>query len=480
MNNRELMQRRPWFAGQVRLPHDPAGMLGNQEASLCYYLAKDAFGGRGTIVDAGSFLGKSAYFFAQGLRANPSLPARSQRIHCFDNFLVNEAMTVRFIANELGRTVAIGTSTRALFDAQVEPVRDAIEIHAGDFHTIEWSHQPIEILMVDIAKSVTLGQSVVELFFGDLIPGASLVIQQDYHHPWLPHIHVVMEYLAEYFELVVPRVDDSAVFQYQTAIPAEVLRRAVDYDFTNEEQLRLMDAAVRRLSADDRYYVQLAGVVLKSRLGQRAGLMQELEELQRRFNERPLHYSQNSYFEDVASYLNEVEAWRLQGEGDFAGSLRLADDIVARRRNSYSLVLRGYALSGLQRYGEAEREFRAALEVGPCSGYCYVELARVLMLVGRLADAEAEVLRGLRDAAAIDASTKDYLEVLYSIWTKRATPPKERATMEALFRERPNDPEVWVLDGRLHHMSGDDESAARSWRRAIEIGLPPERLDEVR
>jgi tetratricopeptide (TPR) repeat protein len=479
MNNPALMNRRPWLQPTLHLPHDPVGMLGGREARLYYHLAKESFTGIGTIVDAGSFLGKSAYFLAEGLRANPHYDRSRDRIHCFDNFLVNEDATVRFVKENLRQELAVGDSTRALFDAQVAPVQSMIDVHAGDLHTAEWRHQPIEILLVDVAKSESLGQRVVEMFFPDLIPGESLVIQQDYHHPWLPHIHIVMEHLAEYFELVEPRADDSAVFRHVSAIPAEVLRRAIAYDFSEQEQLALMDAAVGRLRPEDRYYVELAHILLKGRLAYHPDLLSELDQLRERFAANARDYSRNPYFEDVSSYLKEVEGWRLKDAGDYAGALRFADDVTAYRRTGYSLLLRAYALSGLQRYEEAERDIRASLAAGPRVGYAHVELGHVLWRLQRLDEAEMALLNGLHDADATVAATQDYLELLYWIWSERKTLGHARDTMGSLLRERPTDPEVWALNGRLHRLNRDAEAAAESWRKASDLGLGPERLAEV-
>ena len=61
--------------------------------------------------------------------------------------------------------------------------------------------------MIDIAKSADLGRHVVREFFPAHLAGQSVVIQQEHHHPWLPHIHVMMESLAECFRMVMPRVD---------------------------------------------------------------------------------------------------------------------------------------------------------------------------------------------------------------------------------------------------------------------------------
>jgi hypothetical protein len=291
----QLMQERPWLTPNLRLPHSPAGMLGRAESLLYYYLAKEVFKGSGTIVDAGSFLGRSAYHFAEGLRANPAYIPRRDYIHCFDLFQVTESGTVRFIREELNRTVRIGDSVRDLFDSQVASVAEMLRVHAGDFTTMVWQPQSVEILLVDIAKNAPLCRRVVEVFFPNLTPGESLVIHQDYHHPWLPHIHVTMEYLADYFELVIPRVDDSAVFRYRALIPQDVLRRVVDYGFAPEEQFALMDRAVSRLAERDRFYVQLASVILRREAVDPTILLREVDEIQHRFEECDAGYAINKY-----------------------------------------------------------------------------------------------------------------------------------------------------------------------------------------
>ena len=276
-----IFAERPWLTDSVQLPDDPAGMLGRREAWFFYHLAKAAFTGKGTIVDAGSYLGKSAYYFAQGLRVNPNFDSTRDRIHCFDNFLVNEEGTVGHIREALGQTLEVGDSTRSIFERQVASVRGVLEVHDGDFHTVAWHHTPIEILMIDIAKSESLGKRVVEVFFPDLVPGLSIVVHQDYHHPWLPHIHVVMEYLADYFQMVVPRVDDSAAFVLTKAIPAGVLQRAITYDFTLEEKVELMDRALARLPAHDRHFVELARLRLHGLRNDSRALRSEFEGIER-------------------------------------------------------------------------------------------------------------------------------------------------------------------------------------------------------
>ena len=480
MEIEELLRTKPWFTSPVLLAGEPVGMLGNREALLCYYLAKDGFTGSGAIVDAGSFLGKSAFYFAHGLRANPRCAPERRRVHCFDNFLINEEATVEFMARRLNQTFSIGDSTRPIFDVQTAAICDALEVHAGDLHQATWQNEPIEILMVDIAKSKSLGKRVVELFFQDLIPKESVVIHQDYHHPWLPHIHIVMEYLADYFELVAPRVDDSALFRFAKRIPRAVLQRAIDYNFTQEEQMRLMDSAISRLPPDDRLYVQLARIVLRCGSADEAALRRELDELETRFNRSQSDYSCNPYFGDVRLYIDELEGWRQKEAGNNERCLELADGILQRRPIPRIRTMRGCALIGLGRFVDAERELRTALETRPAFGFAYLELGRALMCQGRFADAEAVLLAGLRNPEAVEATPRHYLELLGEIWCERADPAQpENGTMAILRSEMPDNPEVWALDAVLHHYRGEYQAADASLRSAIELGLPPDRASEL-
>lgn len=259
-----------WWTNVFAWRGSPWGFLGKNEGLYLYYLARDHYRGEGVIVDAGSFLGRSAWFLGTGLAANRTIDrAHAPRIHCFDNFLVNDEFTREAIRTELGHDLPIGSSVRHLFNEATRRVADSLEVHQGDFHQCSWEPRPIEILFVDIAKSESLHQRLVELMFPCLIPGWSVVVQQDYHHPWLPYVHTSMECLHEYFELVEPKVDDSAAFLLRRPIPGEALRVAARvHELPFDEQLALMDRAVDRLPEGSRRHVELARAHL---LGQGRG-----------------------------------------------------------------------------------------------------------------------------------------------------------------------------------------------------------------
>ena len=475
------MREKPWFGEGPVLPgHPPVGMLGSREASLCFHLTRDAFTGQGTIVDAGSFLGKSAYFFASGLAANRAYLPNTHKIHCFDNFLVNEEATIRFIREYLSRTLAVGASTRALFDRQVAAVSRMLVVHEGDFHKAVWPGEPIEILMVDIAKNEALGSRVAEIFFPNLMPGISLVIQQDYHHPWLPHIHVTMEYLAEYFELVAPRVDDSAVFLLRKAIPPTVLARAIRYDFTYQERLQLMDKAILRLAPEDRFYVKVARIVLQCGTADETLLRQELDGLETAFAKGDFGYSNNSYFEDVRNHIDELDGWRQARAGNYQGALDLAQSLLSHRVTGSVLILRGRALTGLGHYVEAEEALRAAMQNGRYPAHAYLELARALSHQHRFDEAEAELLEAMSDRQEMRSNARALLHLLGDILVARDDRAKAEAVLTRLLGQYPDDPEIRAARSRFLSQCGDVPQAGEVPQKAVGLGLQPERAAELR
>jgi hypothetical protein len=252
----------------INLPNEVVrawGMLSVNERKLLCYLARDYFTGEGTIVDAGAFLGASALSLACGLRSNPRCPPGSAYIHSFDNF-ITDSYTHDFLHHHLKLRIEPGASFRPLFEEQIEEFKEHIVVHDGDFHQHRWFGPKVEILFVDICKSVSLNSHLIGQLFSFLIPGVSVIVHQDYHHPHLPWIHVTMEYLNKYLRILEERVEDSIVFGLAADISPQDLGKCVDFVFSDDEQLSLITQAIERLSPENRHVVELARVVLLTRL----------------------------------------------------------------------------------------------------------------------------------------------------------------------------------------------------------------------
>lgn len=226
-------------------------MLLPDELRLLNHLAEDVYRGDGAIVDAGSFLGGSTVALAEGLRRNRGWKHRrdGKPIHSYDRFEVEDwTRGVYFPAD-----VPAGTGFRAQFDGNIAPYADLVEVHAGDIREHPWTGGPIEILFIDVAKHWTVSDWVTWQFFPHLIPGRSLVVQQDYlYHHWVAWLHVTMELYADYFEYVCDTEVNSAVFLNTKPIPPSVLRRHSVESLTVEERCVLMDRAAARFEGTRR------------------------------------------------------------------------------------------------------------------------------------------------------------------------------------------------------------------------------------
>ncbi|MEL7229909.1 MAG: hypothetical protein AAGK38_08380, partial [Pseudomonadota bacterium] len=210
-------------------------MLMDEELRMLYALGRDYYGGWGDIVDAGCFLGGSTQAMARGVLDNYLVHKnpRSKVIHSYDLYVV-EPWTIGIYFPE---GTPLGTSFEDIYRENIKDFSTLVEVNPGDVMVRKWPREkPIEILFIDLAKHWVVSDYMVREFFGSLVPGRSLVIQQDYiYHTctgWLP---VTMEYFSDYFELVDHTYRNSAVFLNTKKIPEELLNQNVIASLTVEQ-----------------------------------------------------------------------------------------------------------------------------------------------------------------------------------------------------------------------------------------------------
>ena len=207
------------------------------ELCFCESYARECFSGAGIIVDLGCWLGATTYCFARGLAENTR--ARQNRtIKAFDLFVWKEWM--RSIAGTIQMPVIYQPGESFFHDVQkvLAPYRESIQLHQGNLLDHQPSQEPIEMLFIDAMKSWPLAEKITTAFFPRLIPGLSVVVQQDfvYHAGLGATNHLLMWRLRDYFAPihVVPHSASLAFVCTRQIHPADLTDLSVD-SFTLEE-----------------------------------------------------------------------------------------------------------------------------------------------------------------------------------------------------------------------------------------------------
>ena len=252
-----MMNAKPWLDPNAKAGSYALGMLGLEERKLLYQLARYTYTGEGAVVELGAFCGASTCCLAAGMKDNPR--AAGRHVDSYDCFIASEPYLVEFIREHFGETLHIGQSFASIFRRATAEFADLIEVHAGDLLDQSWpSTMPIEILFVDVAKTLALSGKVLTEFVPHLTPGKSIVIHQDFYHPTAFYLPVVMDFLMDHFSIIEAGRDWSVVFRLETAIPREKLQIASLYKFSFVQQQAALRRMMRRVGMPGNDYLRLS------------------------------------------------------------------------------------------------------------------------------------------------------------------------------------------------------------------------------
>ena len=197
-------------------------MLTPEEKILLYLLAKYYYTGEGKIFDAGIFYGGCTEAFLRGLLENNKQAAKTKQIWAYEYGYLNNNYENRIQTNTLGMKPLKNDFTNITFSyLNTLGHYDKVNFIQGDILKMQYPDK-IEIMFLDACKTPEVNFRMQQLFTR-LIPGKSIVIQQDYVYNLLPYIKVTMGYLKDYFEFVGATAWNSAVFKLIKPIPPEVL-----------------------------------------------------------------------------------------------------------------------------------------------------------------------------------------------------------------------------------------------------------------
>lgn len=245
--------------------HVPS-MISPEERQLYYWLARNVADQAGAIVDLGCFLGGSTACLAQGAAARPlSLP-----IHAYDRFTAGERQKRKHLYAH-GVAPFEGDDVYAFAVDYLSPWADQVTLHRGEIPDIGWSGEPISLLVFDAGKRPATSDRMGAAFFPALIPGRSLLVQQDYllkDHPWLI---CQIELLADALHPVARTEKNSVVFQTTRQITPRDMTKARTAKLSDAGMLSLMARACERLEAFGiQDSIETAMTWLRANPGQRA------------------------------------------------------------------------------------------------------------------------------------------------------------------------------------------------------------------
>jgi hypothetical protein len=286
-----------------RLPQDACevpSMLSYDERALLHWAAREGFGAKGEIIDAGCYLGGSTLPLAYGAMRSP----RPSRVHSFDLFRIAGEWERTYFKSDF--PFAVGARTIGLFEQNIRPVRARVDVHDGDLLAFQWPGEAISTLFVDIAKSWATKDHVVEQFFPHL-QADSVVIQQDlvhFGHPWCA---MVMELLQEHFEYLGYVYYSSAVYRVRTPVPVDRLPTGLLDCCTADEALALIDRCADRIGEPAAGQIRLAGAVALASYGDAQRARERLATVEAEYNDERVPYISQG-LEATRTYIDDLES----------------------------------------------------------------------------------------------------------------------------------------------------------------------------
>jgi hypothetical protein len=285
------LYRRPWRA--IELSESARAvmtMLSLEERQLLYWLTSAYWSGTGAIVDGGCFVGGSTVPLAEGLRA----AGRHSVVDVYDLFKVEPYMTDFYFKDH---DLSAGDSFRPLFDANTAHLADLLQVHAGNLTSERWRGEPIEILFVDFSKSWALNDFIVSEFFPCLIPGRSIVVQQDAVFAGCPWVALTMEAFSNYFEPVGFAEHCSIVYLCTNPIPRSLAPVSA---LPHVRRIELMDQVITRFQGSPRAVLECAKATLLIEHGDFDAAQLIIDRVAA---EGPGHYSVRAAVEQCISFL---------------------------------------------------------------------------------------------------------------------------------------------------------------------------------
>ena len=233
---------RPWAAlttADMAAGMAVPSMLSHEESQLYHWLGRSVQG-LGATVDLGAFAGGSAARLLSGL----ALSGQRHHLFAYDHFRSSAAVWAKHLT---GFPVPATDDNDILPIARqhLAPSAAQVTLCPGDIAASRWTGGPIEILAVDAAKGSAIADHIAAEFFPALVPGQSILIQQDYLMPAQPWLPAQMVMLADHFLPLARVAKDCVTFLCLSVPDAETLDAARTDVLTDGQLMQRVRAAAK-------------------------------------------------------------------------------------------------------------------------------------------------------------------------------------------------------------------------------------------
>lgn len=255
--------QRPWMAlesSDLGQAHNAPSMLNAEEAQFYVWLTRAMAGIDGAIVDLGCFAGGSTTYLAEGNRQGGG----QAQIHAYDQFATSEKAKEKQLYSK-GVTPFAGTDILPLAQQLLAPWAPNVHLHKGRIEDSVWDNGAIAVLVLDASKTSKTMDQMAAIFFPHLIPGKSIIVQQDELHWKEPWIAVQMEAFAEYFEPLCHVPGGMVIYRCIKAIDDAALSNGAVHGMSDQEMisaLSLADERLKFLDVGDKLARQQEGIRL--------------------------------------------------------------------------------------------------------------------------------------------------------------------------------------------------------------------------
>lgn len=246
---RATLSSRPWQSvsgrdlGHAR--HVPS-MLNREEAQFYFWLAGRMAHMPGQMVDLGCFVGGSTAYLAAGARA--CRRGLTPRVSAYDQFRASPKVKERQLYAK-GIAPFDGHDILPLAKALLAPWSDDVELHKGRIEETTWRGGAISLLILDASKTSGTMDQMAEIFFPHLIPGVSVIVQQDELHWKEPWIAVQMERVKACFQPLCYVPGGAVAYLCTRRVDRDMLRARRVHGLDDEAMIRALSQSVQRLSA---------------------------------------------------------------------------------------------------------------------------------------------------------------------------------------------------------------------------------------